>query len=120
MMLDRVSILLKKVLQQPRTGPAAWHRPLLTSPQNEEDHGDLQRAWEVLELPNLKRVLEVEVPAATKVKMPATATQVKVLPKTEVKVKVPAAVKVTVPAATTIEVKALLPPRSRSCYCLHH
>ena len=52
--------------------------------------------------------------------MPATATQVKVLPKTEVKVKAPAAVKVTVPAATTIEVKALLPPRSRSCYCLHH
>ena len=54
--------------------------------ENEEDHADLQMAWEVLELANNKKALEVEVPAATKVKMRATATQVKVLPPTEVEV----------------------------------
>ena len=43
-----------------------------------------QRAWEVLEPPILKKTLEVEAPAATKVKMPALATQVKVLHTKEV------------------------------------
>ena len=60
-----------------------------------------------MELPNLKKALEVEAPAAVEAKMPATATQAKVLDTTEVE------------APFIVKVKARLPPRSRSGCSLH-
>ena len=65
-------------------------------------------AWEVVELPILKKMLEVEAPAATKAEVPAVATQIEVLPTMEVE------------APSFAKVEALLPPGSRCCCCIHH
>ena len=67
-------------------------------------------AWEVLELPKIKKALEFEVKV-----LPPTKVKVPIF----VKVKFPVGVKVRVYAPTT-EVKGLPSPRSRSCSFLHH